>query len=89
MSRTVFCKRYKKQLEGLSAPPFPGPEGEAIFNEVSLQAWQEWLKTQVMLINERRLKMTHPEDRTFLNDQRSKFLNGEALAEIEGYIPPD
>ncbi|HAN29071.1 MAG TPA: oxidative damage protection protein, partial [Haliea salexigens] len=27
MSRTVFCKRYQQELEGLDAPPYPGPKG--------------------------------------------------------------
>ena len=39
MSRTVFCKKYQKEMEGLDAPPYPGPKGEEIFESVSKQAW--------------------------------------------------
>ena len=35
MTRTVFCKKYKEELEGMSSPPYPGEKGEEIFNTVS------------------------------------------------------
>ena len=42
MTRTVFCKKYQAELEGLAKPPYPGPKGQDIFDNVSAQAWQEW-----------------------------------------------
>ena len=42
MARTVFCKKYQRELEGLDAPPYPGPRGQEIFDSVSRQAWQDW-----------------------------------------------
>lgn len=88
MVRTVHCRLYKKDLPGLPAPPFPGPEGQKLFEEISQAAWQAWLSIQTMLINERQLVMNDPEARRFLTEQREKFFNGEATAEIEGYKPP-
>ncbi|HEX4937856.1 MAG TPA: Fe(2+)-trafficking protein, partial [Candidatus Kapabacteria bacterium] len=38
MSRTVFCRKYQKEMEGLPAPPYPGPRGKDIFEHVSRQA---------------------------------------------------
>ncbi len=52
MSRKVFCQKYQAELEGLERAPFPGPKGEWVFEHVSRQAWQEWLKHQTLLINE-------------------------------------
>ena len=60
MSRTVLCSRYQKELEGLTQPPIPGPNGTRIFDEVSQQAWQEWQTLQTMLINEKHLKLQRP-----------------------------
>ena len=40
MARTVFCKKYQKDMEGLDAPPYPGPKGQDIFENISKQAWQ-------------------------------------------------
>ena len=53
MSRMIFCTKYKKEMEGLDAPPYPGPKGQEIFENVSKQAWQDWQSHQTMLINEK------------------------------------
>lgn len=88
MPRTVICKKYKEQLEGLDAPPFPGPKGQAIYETVSKKAWEEWLAHQTTLINEKRLNMMDMTARTYLNEQRDKFLSGEDVDKAEGYVPP-
>lgn len=87
MSRTVFCSKYQEDLEGLDAPPFPGPKGEEIFNNVSAKAWQAWMDHQTRLINEKMLNMMDMTARSYLAEQRSKFLAGEQCDEAEGYIP--
>ena len=89
MSRTVFCRKYQKDMPGLERPPYPGPKGEAIFNEVSAQAWDEWQKHQTMLINEKHLNMREAADRHFLTEQMEKFLAGEDYEQAEGYVPPE
>ena len=87
MSRTVFCSKHQQDLDGLDAPPFPGPQGEAIFNNVSKKAWQEWMDHQTRLINEKQLIMMDLTARTYLAEQRTKFLSGEDFDEAEGYVP--
>lgn len=89
MTRTVFCSRYKEELEGLEAPPFPGAAGDAIMERVSKRAWEEWLRLQTMLINERRLVMTDARSRSLLAGLRERFLQGEEVATAEGYVPPE
>ncbi len=88
MPKTVFCQKYQKSLPGLEHPPFPGPEGQTIFTTISQQAWQEWLKMQTMLINERNLQLIDPNAQTYLKKQRTKFFNNEVMDHIEGYTPP-
>ncbi|MCZ0941857.1 MAG: Fe(2+)-trafficking protein, partial [Gammaproteobacteria bacterium] len=39
MTRTVFCRKYRTELEGLAQPPLPGAKGELIFETVSRKAW--------------------------------------------------
>ncbi|MCR8923026.1 oxidative damage protection protein [Dasania sp. GY-MA-18] len=87
MARTVFCKKYQQELPGLNAPPYPGPKGQEIFEQVSQQAWQEWQKHQTMLINERHLSMMDAKDRSFLQEQMDKFLSGDDYELAEGYVP--
>lgn len=86
MNRTVFCKKYKKDLEGLLMPPYPGPKGQDIFDNVSKQAWDEWQKHQVRLINEKQLSMINPDDRKYLTSEMDKFLNNEDFEQAEGYV---
>lgn len=89
MSHEVMCRKYGKKLPGLDAPPYPGPKGEELYNTVSKEAWQAWLKHQTMLINEHRLNMMDPKARKFLMEQMDKFLDNEDYARAEGYVPPD
>ena len=88
MSRTVFCKKYQRELEGLDAPPYPGPKGQEIFEHVSKQAWQEWQVHQTRLINEKRLNLLDPQTRKFLQGEMDKFFANENFATAEGYVPP-
>ncbi|OZG71849.1 oxidative damage protection protein [Hahella sp. CCB-MM4] len=88
MARTVFCKKYQQELEGLDLPPMPGAKGKELFDTVSKKAWQEWLNHQTMLINEKRLNLMDPDTRTYLTEQMDKFLSNESVDKAEGYIPP-
>ncbi len=88
MPRTVYCRKLKQELPGLDQPPFPGPKGQDIYDNISRQAWQEWLDHQTMLINEKRLNMMDLTARTYLNEQRERFLSGESYDRAEGFVPP-
>ena len=88
MSRSVFCKKYQQELEGLDAPPYPGPKGQDIFDNVSKKAWQDWQAHQTMLINEKHLSLVDPEARKYLQQEMDKFLAGEDYDQAEGYVPP-
>ncbi len=35
MSRTVFCRKYQEELEGLDFPPMPGKKGQELYDTVS------------------------------------------------------
>ena len=74
MQRTVYCVKLKKEAEGLAAPPYPGPLGQRIYEEISEEAWKGWLQHQTMLINENRLKLTSPEARDFLKKEMEAYL---------------
>lgn len=73
MSRQIFCAKLKKELESLDTPPYPGKLGERIYNEISKEAWQMWLRHQTILINENRLNMTNLDNRQFLLTEMQKF----------------
>lgn len=89
MTRTVHCRKYDREMEGLDTPPMPGPKGQELFDTVSARAWSEWQHLQTMLINEKHLDMRDPDARKYLSEQREKFLSNEPVDRAEGYVPPD
>lgn len=84
--RLVQCTRLKEQKPGLKRPPVPGDLGKRIYNEISIQAWEEWRKRQTMFINEYRLNLTEFEARQFLQDQMIAFLFEGNDAMPEGFV---
>ena len=88
MSRTVHCVKLQREAEGLAFAPWPGELGRRIYEQVSRQAWQDWLKHQTLLLNEKRVVLTDPATAKYLAEQREKFLDGEAVDRAEGYVPP-
>jgi len=89
MTRTVHCRRYEIELEGLDAPPMPGPLGQTLFETVSKRAWQEWQALQTMLINEKHLNVRDPDTRRYLADQRERFFANQPVDHATGYVAPD
>lgn len=89
MSRIVFCRKYRKEMEGLAQPPMPGPLGQDLYDNVSKQAWQDWLAHQTTLINEKHLNMMDLTARAYLKEQMQKFFSGEEVDKAEGYVPPE
>ncbi len=83
-----MCKKLNKELPGLERQPYPGETGKMIFEEISQQAWQAWLKHQTMLVNEYRLSLMDQKAQSFLKEEMDKFLFGDGGSMPEGYVPP-
>ncbi len=88
MSKTVNCVLLKQELPALPMPPLPGELGIRIHENVSAQAWRDWLSHQTMLINEKRLSMGNPDHRKYLTEQVEKYFFGGDFDKPEGYKPP-
>jgi Fe-S cluster biosynthesis and repair protein YggX len=88
MVRMVSCVKLGKEAEGLDAPPYPGELGKRLFENVSKEAWQMWMRQQTMLINENRLSVVDPKARKFLEEEMEKFFFGEGSATPAGFVPP-
>ena len=89
MTRMVYCRALKQQLEGLTFQTWPGELGKRIYENISQQAWQQWMKHQTMLINEHRLSPLNPEHRKFLEVEMEKFLFGGVSEKPAGYVAPE
>ncbi len=85
MPRTILCKKYQEELEGLDKPPFPNAKGQKIFDTISKKAWLEWLDIQTRLINEKHLNMLDIESRAYIQEQQDKFFNNEQHEDAKGF----
>jgi len=84
----VNCVKLGKEAEGLDRPTYPGELGKRIYEHVSKEAWQLWLRQQTMLINEYRLSPIEPKARKFLEEQMEKFFFGEGADTPPDFVPP-
>ena len=87
MSRTVYCIKLGRKAEGLERNPWPGEIGQKVYENVSKEAWAEWLKHQTMLINEKQLSPLDPKTREYITDQMEKYFFGEGADQPEGFVP--
>ena len=88
MSRMVQCVVLKCEAEGLDRPTYPGELGKRIFENVSKEAWQQWVRHQTMLVNENRLNLADVRARKYLAEQMEKHFFGEGADAASGYVPP-
>ncbi|MBW4047798.1 MAG: oxidative damage protection protein [Proteobacteria bacterium] len=88
MSRMVKCIKLGREAEGLDFAPYPGELGKRIFEQVSKEAWQAWLKHQTMLVNENRLNLADARARQYLARQMERYFFGEGADAPAGYVPP-
>ena len=82
--RTVQCVKLHKDAPGLEKPPIPGPLGQRIFENVSVEAWDQWLEHQKMLMNEYRIDLSDKSSRQILKQQMEQFFFGDG-----SNLPPD
>jgi Fe-S cluster biosynthesis and repair protein YggX len=84
----VRCSVLGEESEGLERPPYPGPLGQRIFEQVSKAGWQRWVAQQTMLINENRLSLADAKSREFLLGEMQKFLFEGGAKPPAGFVPP-
>lgn len=88
MARTVNCIKLGTEADGLDFPPMPGELGKRIYESVSKEAWQQWIRMQTMLINENRLNLADAAHRKYLTEQVEKHFFGSGAEQASGYTPP-
>jgi len=75
--RIVHCRLLKKDLPGLDRPPFRNDLGQRIFEDVSKEGWQQWLKDSVRFINTYRLDLATTEGQSFMLKQCAIYFGYE------------
>lgn len=88
MARTVNCIKLGREAEGMDFPPMPGELGKKLFENVSKEAWQQWIRLQTMIINENRLNLADAAHRKYLAEQVQKHFFGDGADQVQGFVPP-
>lgn len=87
MARLVHCVKLGRELEGLEKPPFKGEMGKRLYENVSAQAWRQWLEHSKMLINEFRLDVTSEHGQRIWMTECEKYFFGEGSAAPPDFVP--
>jgi Fe-S cluster biosynthesis and repair protein YggX len=87
--RIVFCVKLQRELPGLDKPPFPGPLGQRIYEQISKQAYDMWEAQRTLIINHYNLNMADPESRKILREQMEDFFFGDDAKMPEGWVPEE
>jgi Fe-S cluster biosynthesis and repair protein YggX len=87
--RVVMCAKLGRELPGLERPPFPGPLGDRIYNEISAEAYDLWKPHMTIMINHYGLNPADPDTRKILREQMEEFFFGPDAKMPEGWVPPD
>lgn len=84
----VICSKYGLELPALDRPPFPGPLGERIYENISELAWQGWSEQSTLLINHYGLNLADPQSQEFLFEQMEQYFFEGGPAEMPGAAGP-
>jgi Fe-S cluster biosynthesis and repair protein YggX len=85
MARTVHCVKLKQDLPGMPYKPFDDDFGQRIYDNVSFDAWRQWVEHSKMIVNEYRLDLTSKKAHEVLREQCERFFFGDG----GGAAPPD
>lgn len=88
--RMVFCKKLGKEAPGLPFKPFTDDFGQMLYDNVSMEAWQMWLRESPRYVNTYGLDLQSDKGREFLREQMKVFFGFEQgdLAET-AWVPPE
>jgi Fe-S cluster biosynthesis and repair protein YggX len=86
------CSRCGQEKEGVQNTAFyTGEIKEQLLKNACQDCWDEWIKMQIMLINEYRLNLMDPKTDEFLIRQVLAFFKldeGAEQASVD-YVPPE
>lgn len=86
-TRMIYCVKLGKEAPAMKFQPLPNALGKRIFDSVSQEAWEGWVRYQTMLINENRLSLADPQAREYIAKQMENYFFGDGAAMPEGFTP--
>jgi Fe-S cluster biosynthesis and repair protein YggX len=77
-SGTFICQRTGRPGNKLPAPPFKGPVGQWIYENISAETWKQWIGQGTKVINELRLDFSRDKDQETYEQHMREFLGIDA-----------
>lgn len=89
MSRTVKCAKLGETLPALPYKPFNDALGQRIYDNISAEAWRQWIEYSKKVVNENRLDLTLKKTHEDLKEMCETFLFGDSsgLEMPKDYVP--
>ncbi len=84
----VKCVKLGREAEGLDFPPYPGELGKRIWENVSKEAWAQWLKQQTLVLNVTRQTLADARARINHMEHTEPLFFGAGADTASGYVPP-
>jgi Fe-S cluster biosynthesis and repair protein YggX len=72
------CQRTGRAGTKMPAPPFRGPVGQWIFENISAETWKQWIGQGTKVINELRLDFSRDKDQETYDQHMREFLGIDA-----------
>jgi Fe-S cluster biosynthesis and repair protein YggX len=81
-----ICKRSGRSGTQLPDPPFRGPVGQWICENISAETWRDWLGQGTKVINELRLDLSREADQKVYDEHMCEYLgiDAELLKRLTG-----
>lgn len=88
--RMVMCKKLKAELPGLPFKPFKDDFGQLLYDNVSMQAWQQWLRESPRYVNTYGIDLQSREGQEFMRQQMRVFFGfDEGEQASTAWRPPE
>ena len=83
-----MCVKLGKELPGLDRVPWKGELGQRVYDNVSKEAWRQWVEHSKMLMNEFRLNPLDPNSQKIIAEHMEQFFFGQGSQLPRSYVPP-
>ena len=88
MPRLVKCAKLGKELPGIPYKPFNNDLGQRIYDNISMDAWRQWIEHSNMIVNEYRIDLASPQGQKLMLEQAEKYFFGEGAQMPPDYVAP-
>ncbi len=73
-SGAFICRRTGRPGSQLPGPPFRGPVGQWIYENISAETWRDWIGQGTKVINELRLDLSRDQDQDVYDQHMREYL---------------